>query len=52
MLAPESWVPQRLPLWGALLGAIAGTLAAFILNIPARVLGLNLSVQLEARLYS
>ena len=44
MLAPATWVPQRLPLWGAILGVIAGTLAAFILNIPARVLGLSLSM--------
>jgi hypothetical protein len=44
MLAPATWVPQRLPLWGAFLGIIAGTLAAFVLNMPARVLGLNLSV--------
>ncbi len=39
MLAPRSWVPRRLPIWGAILGLIAGTLAAFVLNVPARILG-------------
>jgi len=39
MLAPSSWVPRKLPIWGAILGLIAGTLAAFVLNLPARILG-------------
>jgi fructose-specific phosphotransferase system IIC component len=39
MLAPRGWVPQRLPLWGAILGLIAGFLAAFVLNLPSRVTG-------------
>ncbi len=39
MLAPRGFVPHRLPIWGAILGLIAGTLAAFVLNIPSRVLG-------------
>jgi hypothetical protein len=43
MLAPAAWVPQRLPLWGAILGLIAGSLAAFVLNMPSRVLGVTLS---------
>ena len=38
MLAPSAWVPQRLPIWGAILGLIAGLLAAFVLNLPSRVL--------------
>jgi len=38
-LAPSSWVPERLPLWGAILGAIAGLFGAFVLNLPARILG-------------
>jgi hypothetical protein len=39
MLAPSSWVPRRLPIWGAILGFIAGVLAAFVLNMPSRILG-------------
>jgi hypothetical protein len=39
MLAPESWHPQRLPLWGAILGLIAGLLAFFVLDLPARFRG-------------
>ena len=37
MLTPRSWLPERLPGWGAILGAIAALLGAFVLNIPARV---------------
>ncbi len=39
LLAPAAWVPQRLPLWGAGLGLIAGALAMFVLNLPARMYG-------------
>lgn len=44
LLAPAAWVPQRLPLWGAVLGLIAGLLAAYVLDLPSRVLGETLSV--------
>ncbi len=37
MMAPKAWVPQRLPLWGAILGLVAGLLAAFVLNLPSQV---------------
>ena len=43
-VAPASWVPRRLPLWGALLGLLAGFLGAFALNMPLRVLGVALPV--------
>lgn len=40
MLAPRDWVPGRLPLWGSLLGVVAGILAMLVLDLPARVRGL------------
>jgi hypothetical protein len=39
LLAPAAWVPQRFPLWGAILGVMAGFMAAFVLNMPSRILG-------------
>ncbi len=39
MISPKSWVPQRLPLWGAILGLVAGVFAAFVLNLPSRFTG-------------
>lgn len=47
MLAPAGWVPQRLPLWGAILGVIAGFLAAFVLDLPGRVSGQAVPVTLR-----
>ena len=38
VIAPSTWVPERLPLWGAILGLIAGSMAAFVLNMPSRIL--------------
>ena len=43
IFAPQTWVPGRLPWWGAILGLIAGVFAVFVLNLPARVFGLSLS---------
>ncbi len=40
MLSPRSWFPERLPAWGAILGVVAGLLAAFVLDIPGRITGL------------
>jgi FtsH-binding integral membrane protein len=39
MLAPSSWVPQRLPIWGMMLGLVAGLLIGFVINVPARIFG-------------
>jgi hypothetical protein len=39
MLTPKSWHPQRMPLWGAILGLMAGLLAVLVLDLPARLLG-------------
>jgi len=43
-LAPSNWVPERLPIWGAILGVMAGVLAMFGLNVPYRVLGVVVPV--------
>lgn len=48
MIAPNSWVPDRMPTWGALLGVVAGVLAAFVLDMPSRVLGEQISVGARA----
>ncbi|MBZ5566379.1 MAG: hypothetical protein LAN64_00865 [Acidobacteriia bacterium] len=47
MLAPRGFVPHRLPIWGAILGLIAGVLAAFVLNMPSRILGQALPAALR-----
>ena len=39
MVAPAGWVPQRLPVWGAILGLMAGFLVAFVLDLPSRIAG-------------
>lgn len=38
-LAPASWAAKRLPIWGAILGLGVGLVGAFVLNLPAHVLG-------------
>ena len=42
MLSPSDWVPRRLPIWGMILGIVAGLMAIFVLNVPSRVLGVML----------
>jgi hypothetical protein len=39
MLAPARWVPNRLPVWGAILGVGGGIVAGPVLDIPARLGG-------------
>ncbi len=39
MLSPTTWMPRRLPIWGTILGIVAGLLALFVLDLPYRVLG-------------
>ena len=41
MLAPARWVPRRLPLWGAMLGVLAGIVAGPVLDLPLRLGGLR-----------
>ena len=42
MATPQDWVPDRLPLWGAVLGLVGGVFALFILNLPQHIFELNL----------
>jgi len=37
MLTPTTWMPARLPEWGAVLGLVVAIGALFVLNIPMRV---------------
>jgi len=39
MVSPSNWVPQHLPIWGTLLGIVAGLMAVFVVNIPYRIFG-------------
>jgi drug/metabolite transporter (DMT)-like permease len=48
VLTPSTWMPKRLPLWGAFLGLIAGSIAAFVLNLPSRFLGAPVSILARA----
>lgn len=47
LITPPAWLPQRLPLWGAILGLIAGSLAAFALNLPSRIFGIMVPLGLR-----
>lgn len=48
LLAPSAWLPQRLPVWGAILGVVAGSLGAFVLNMPLRLLGVQVALPARA----
>jgi drug/metabolite transporter (DMT)-like permease len=50
VLTPSTWMPKRLPLWGAFLGLFAGSMAAFVLNLPSRFLGAPVSILARATL--
>lgn len=39
MVTPPTWTPHRFPVWGAILGFVLGMNAAFVLNVPSRILG-------------
>jgi len=47
MVAPTHWVPDQLPYWGAALGLVAAIVAIFALNLPARILGLQIPMPLQ-----
>ena len=44
MLAPQAWVPDRLPVWGAILGVPAATFAMLVLDLPSRMRGAPVAV--------
>ena len=44
ILTPRDWFPRRLPLWGAVLGLLAGTTGALLLNMPMRIFAFDLSL--------
>ena len=48
MVAPRAWVPERLPVWGAILGVLPGVLALFVLNLPSRVAGVAVAAGYRA----
>ncbi len=48
MVAPRAWVPERLPVWGAILGVLPGVLAMFVLNLPSRVSGVAVAAGYRA----
>lgn len=41
MFVPTSWVRSRLPIWGAILGLVAGIIAGPVLDLPLRLIGLS-----------
>jgi hypothetical protein len=41
VLTPARWLPRRWPLWGAILGVIAGAVAGPVLDLPQRLAGLR-----------
>lgn len=50
ILAPKSWVPQRLPIWGAILGLLIGMFALFVLNMPHVLFDMDLGTASRAGL--
>ncbi len=47
MLAPRSWMEKRLPVWGAILGALAGISGIYVLDVPQRVAGVVIPTALR-----
>lgn len=48
ILTPRTWMPERLPWWGAILGVLVATSGGFILNMPLRITGVHVSVAYRA----
>jgi len=43
LITPRAWLPERLPYWGAILGFLGGTVGAFVLDMPSRILEVTVS---------
>lgn len=39
MVTPRTWMPHRLPMWGAILGFFVALNGVFVLDVPGRVMG-------------
>lgn len=48
MVTPENWVPNRLPIWGAMLGIMAASLAVLVLNLPKLIFGKEFGLGLRS----
>lgn len=48
MLAPPTWMPERLPWWGGILGVLLGLFIMIVANIPEQVVGEPVPVTLRA----
>lgn len=48
LLAPRTWVPDRLPVWGAIFGVLLAAVALFVVNVPGRFFGLDLPMAARA----
>lgn len=44
ILTPRTWMPARLPWWGAILGALAVISGGFVLNMPLQLTGVQVSI--------
>jgi len=44
ILTPHTWMPKRLPWWGAILGVLAVIAGGFILNMPLRLTGVYVPI--------
>lgn len=42
LLTPAGWMPDRLPVWGAVLGGLAGVMVFLVLRLPQRFAGVPL----------
>lgn len=47
-LAPRSWVPDRLPLWGAIFGLLLATIVLMVVNMPQQVFAVQWSPAVRA----
>ena len=48
MIAPTHWVPDQLPYWGAGLGFFAAVIFIFALELPQKLFGYKIPMELQA----